>query len=138
MSNPNKTLQDLRICSHNIRGLKLNTPEDFSAFSRLYLEPNYDIVILIETQTHPQTVANILKHRFRLSLLPKYTIHPNTNGNFCKRGIVVLVKNSSKITLKGFCDFDPNLTKIIFRSSGSRYLCCVCPIPRKHFKTYLP
>ena len=116
MSNPNKTLQDLRICSHNIRGLKLNTPEDFSAFSRLYLEPNYDIVILIETQTHPQTVANILKHRFRLSLLPKYTIHPNSAGEHSKRGIVILVKNSSKITIKGFCDFDPNLTKISLRN----------------------
>ena len=114
MTQQNASLQDLRICSHNMRGLKLKNPEDFSVFTRLYLEPNYDIIILIETQTHPQTVANILEHRFRLSLLPKYTIHPNTNGDFCKRGIVVLVKNSSKITLKGFCDFDPNLTKIIF------------------------
>ena len=108
--------KDLKVCAHNVRGIKLSHPQDYQTFSRLYLEPGYDIIVLIETQQNPQVVVNILRNRFRLASLPKYDIRANEISNIGKRGIVTLVKSSCKLTVQEYIDPDPNFTKIILKN----------------------
>ena len=118
--NQNLAQKDLKVCAHNVRGIKLSHPQDYQTFSRLYLEPGYDIIVLIETQQNPQVVVNILRNRFRLASLPKYDIRANKISNIGKRGIVTLVKSSCKLTVQEYIDPDPNFTKIIRKNDQGK------------------
>ena len=84
----NKNLSNIRICTTNIRGMKIGTEREAHKLQTV-INTNSDVVILIDHHLDQLKLASLTKNNRQI--LSKFTIHGTPS---LKRGILVLVKKS--------------------------------------------